>query len=148
MKIIDFKVYLDGGTIEITTDMGIYSFDNRIKSDTKGRLYLGMPFKDNRNLIQDSLELENEIITALKSYRNSFYQNKIDSLIKEYENKQNLKLEFKIEAFDSEGQGICSAQQALVLDIKNNKQEYLILHISDCKYRIDKSGNILEKILQ
>jgi hypothetical protein len=49
MEIKKFEMYRDGGTIELTTDKGIFCFDNRIRSNTKGRLYDGYPKKDNSN---------------------------------------------------------------------------------------------------
>ena len=66
MKITKFSVYKDGGTIEITTDKGIFCFDDRLFSKTSGRLYNGYPKDDDSNLIEDSSELEQEIIKALK----------------------------------------------------------------------------------
>ena len=47
MEIKKFEMYRDGGTIELTTDKGIFCFDERIGSNTKGRLYEGYPKSDN-----------------------------------------------------------------------------------------------------
>ncbi len=55
MEIKKFKIYIDGGTIEITTDKGIFCFDERIRTSTKGRLYDGYPKGDNSNLIENSM---------------------------------------------------------------------------------------------
>ena len=74
-------MFLDGGTILIETDQGDYSFDYRLKTSTEGRLYNGMPKNDNSNIIENSNDLENEIIEALKEYKNEFYQNSIDFII-------------------------------------------------------------------
>lgn len=82
MKIIKFDQYLDGGTTEIITNNGIYCFDSRLGTKTKGKLYNGYPKKDNSNLINDSNEIEKEIIEALKEYKDDFYQLSIDSFIK------------------------------------------------------------------
>jgi hypothetical protein len=75
-------MYKDGGTIEISTDKGVYCFDNRLFSQTKGKLYDGYPKKDNSNLIENSKDLENEIVECLKFYKNDFYQNTINYILK------------------------------------------------------------------
>ncbi len=68
MEILKIDMYLDGGTLEITTDLGIYCIDNRIKSKTKGVLYCGYP-KDNNSNIYDNQELlKGKIINSLKTY--------------------------------------------------------------------------------
>jgi hypothetical protein len=82
MEIKKFEMYRDGGTIELTTDKGIFCFDERIRSNTKGRLYNGYPKKDNSNLIENSDELEQELIDSLKSFKSDFYQSSIDYFIK------------------------------------------------------------------
>jgi hypothetical protein len=82
MEIKKFEMYRDGGTIELTTDKGIFCFDKRIRSNTKGRLYDGYPKKDNSNLIENSDELEQELIDSLKSFKSDFYQSSIDYFIK------------------------------------------------------------------
>ena len=87
MEIKKFKMYLDGGTIELTTDKGIFCFDERIESDTKGRLYEDYPKRDNSNLIENSDDIERELIISLKLYKNNFYQSSIDYFIS---SKQNL----------------------------------------------------------
>ena len=82
MEINNFKIYKDGGTIELTTDKGIFCFDERIRSNTKGRLYDGYPKRDNSNLIENSDDLEQELIDSLKSFKSDFYQSSIDYFIK------------------------------------------------------------------
>ena len=74
-------MYRDGGTIEIETDKGIYCYDNRIMTKTKGCLYENYPKDDNSNLISNSHELEKEIIEALKNYKNDFYRSQINDFI-------------------------------------------------------------------
>ena len=44
---------MDGGTIMITTDEGVYSYDHRIGTATEGRLYKNMPYDDNSNIIDN-----------------------------------------------------------------------------------------------
>ena len=81
MEIKKFEMYRDGGTIELDTDKGIFCFDGRIGSNTKGRLYKGYPKDDNSNLIENSDDLENQLIECLKLYKNDFYQRSIDYFI-------------------------------------------------------------------
>jgi hypothetical protein len=87
MEIKKFEMYLDGGTIKLTTDKGIFCFDERIRSSTKGRLYDGYPKDDNSNLIENSVDLEQELIEQLKLFKSDFYQSSIDYFIS---SKQNL----------------------------------------------------------
>ena len=81
MEIKKFEMFLDGGTIKITTDKGIFCFDYRIHTKTKGMLYNDIPQDDNSNMIENSGELENEIIEALKLFDADFYQTSIEYLI-------------------------------------------------------------------
>ena len=81
MEIKKFEIYYDGGTIELETDNGIFCFDERIGSNTKGRLYNGYPKSDNSNLIENSKDLETELVESLKLYKNAFYQSSIDYFI-------------------------------------------------------------------
>ena len=89
MEINKFKMYLDGGTIELDTDRGIFCFDERIRSNTKGRLYDGYPKSDNSNLIENSEDLEIELIECLKLYKNDFYQSSIDYFINSKQNEKS-----------------------------------------------------------
>ena len=81
MKIEKYSVFLDGKTIQVITNKGTFSFDNRIHSATPGRLYKGFPKDDNSNLIENYDELEKEIIEALKLYHDDFYQSSIEHFI-------------------------------------------------------------------
>ncbi len=80
MKILKFEHYRDGGTIEIITDIGTYCFDGRLSKSnlTRGKLFNGYPKNDNSNIIENSKELENEIVEALKKYEDGFYQGVIN----------------------------------------------------------------------
>jgi len=82
IEIKSFDMYRDGGTIRISTNEGIFCFDDRQMSTTKGRLYYGYPKPDDSNLIENSEELEYKIIKSLKSYKNKLYQKAIDHLVK------------------------------------------------------------------
>ena len=62
---------------------GKYSYDDRIFSTTKGKLYNGYPNGNDSNIIRDSIEIEKKIIYALKDYKNSFYEASIQNLIKD-----------------------------------------------------------------
>ena len=84
MVVTKFNMYSDGGTVEIVTNRGIFCFDNRIGSKTTGRLYNGYPNDNNSNIVEDSIDLENDLIDALKNYKDAFYQSSIDFFIKEH----------------------------------------------------------------
>ena len=77
-------MYRDGGTIEISTDKGIFCIDGRISSHTPGLLYEGYP--DGNNKV-NSPEIESELMESLKTYENEFYQTSIDYLLKTYISK-------------------------------------------------------------
>jgi len=81
MKVTRFNLYRDGGTIEITTDEGIYCVDGRIKSITKGKFFAGYPLPDNSNIVVDSKNLEFKIIEALKNYNDEFFSQTIQYFI-------------------------------------------------------------------
>ena len=91
MKIIKIEVYKDGGTVTITTDMLVYAIDRRLKSKTKGRIFLGYPQYDGSNIIDNSDEIEKEILDGLVKFdfTTHFYKNTIISLIKELKCKFN-----------------------------------------------------------
>jgi len=82
IEIKGFDIYRDGGTIKITTNEGIFCFDDRLMSTTKGRLYFGYPMDDDSNIIENSEELEYKIIKSLKSHKNETYQKSIDHFVK------------------------------------------------------------------
>lgn len=81
MKILSIDSYLDGGSIALETDKGIFCFDDRIRSKTKGRLYNGYPEDDNSNIIENYEESEKEIVEALKIYNDDLYKNSIEILM-------------------------------------------------------------------
>jgi hypothetical protein len=81
MKVLKFNLYRDGGTIEITTDEGVYCVDGRINSITKGDFFLRYPLSDNSNIIRDSKNLELRIIEALKNYEDHFFDKAIKGFI-------------------------------------------------------------------
>ncbi len=81
MVIKKLKMYRDGGTMELETDKGIFCFDKRIDSNTKGRLYKGYPKDDNSNLIENFKNLETELIESLKLCKHNIFQSSIDDLI-------------------------------------------------------------------
>jgi hypothetical protein len=81
MIIIKYDVYKDGGTVEITTDEGVFCFDGRLKSETKDSLYYGYPRKDNSNIMENQTELKKEIIESLKNFKHPFYDPHIGSFI-------------------------------------------------------------------
>lgn len=78
MKIKRVDINRDGGTISITTDTCKYCIDNRLFSETKGKIYLGYPNKDNSNIIDNQDEIKKEI---LESITNSEYEKMIKGLL-------------------------------------------------------------------
>lgn len=86
MKILKFDAYKDGGTIEITTDKGVFCVDNRICTKTKNSLYNGYPKKDNSNIIENSDDLKKEILNALEKYDDVFYSKTIKRFLEENKN--------------------------------------------------------------
>lgn len=86
MKITSFEMWLDGGSISITTDEGQeFWIDNRIETTIKGQLYSGFPLPDKSNLISSIDPIRIAIKEALKQYemeesKKVFYQECIDDL--------------------------------------------------------------------
>ena len=72
MKITDIEQYFDGGTIEIRTNDKIYCFDDRLFTETPYQLYGGYPKDDNSNLIENSIEIQKELIEALNNYDDDY----------------------------------------------------------------------------
>lgn len=68
MEIIKIDSYLDGGTIEITTDDGIYCIDNRLFSKTNGSVFCNYPEDDDSNIAPNQDELKVKIIDALAKF--------------------------------------------------------------------------------
>jgi hypothetical protein len=81
MKVLKFDVYRDGGTIEITTNEGVFCVDGRINTKTRDAFYFGYPNDDDSNVITNSRNLELEIIEALKSYEDIFFDEAIKLFI-------------------------------------------------------------------
>ncbi len=75
MEINKIDGYLDGGTIKIVTKNEIYCIDNRIRSNTKGFVYIGYPKDDNSNIISDQDSITNEILYSIKEYEDSTLDN-------------------------------------------------------------------------
>lgn len=82
MKVLDFEMYFDGGTIGVFTDEGNFYFDGRISSTTENCIYNEYPLDDNTNLIENSEELKIKIIESLRLYKDKFYQDQVDNFIK------------------------------------------------------------------
>jgi hypothetical protein len=68
MEIIKIDSYKDGGTIEITTNIGSYCIDNRLFSKTKGSIFCNYPENNNSNIAPNQDELKVELIDALAKY--------------------------------------------------------------------------------
>lgn len=87
LKLIGFSGYLDGGTIELLTEYEIYCIDKRIRSKTKGFVYLGYPKDDNSNMAQNQDRIKEKLIACVETADDSiFKEHKFDfrsSIIKE-----------------------------------------------------------------
>lgn len=68
MIIKEIVSYLDGGTVEIITDKGIFCVDDRLFTQTKGKLYYGYPWDDNKNIIEDTKSIKDELIKGLSEF--------------------------------------------------------------------------------
>lgn len=77
MKLLNLNKYIDCGSLKITTDNSEYCIDNREKSKTKGKMFLGYPKPDNSNLIKDSKELEKEIFNSIEETINKMNEFKV-----------------------------------------------------------------------
>lgn len=66
MKIFNTKMYLDGGTIEMETNIGTFCIDHRLGTTTPGRLFKGYPKDDLSNLVLNSHDLESKLTEELK----------------------------------------------------------------------------------
>ena len=68
MKIIGFTTYKDGGTVRIITQEESYYIDSRLRTKTKGTIYIGYP-KDDNSIIADNQEkLKKEILLGVEEY--------------------------------------------------------------------------------
>ena len=67
MKVTNTLNYLDGGSTTVFTDEGTWWLDNRLKTETKNRLYTTHP-KQGGVLIENML-LTNLVLEALSEYK-------------------------------------------------------------------------------
>ncbi len=54
LKIIEIQTYRDGGSMEITTNKGVFWLDNRIFTETKGKLFSKYPSDKEAEIISDT----------------------------------------------------------------------------------------------
>ncbi len=74
MEIENIDGYKDGGTIKIVTPLVTYCIDNRLRSTTKGDVYMGYPEKDNSNrviLLQEEVKID--ILRSIEDYEDTFH---------------------------------------------------------------------------
>jgi len=76
--IIDF--YKDGGTMEIVTDKGNFFIDDRISSETKGKIYSEYPKRDNSNVLENQDEIKNHIIKYIEPMKFDYKEHLIELL--------------------------------------------------------------------
>lgn len=67
MKVLKTETYLDGGSTTVFTDEGTWWLDNRLKTETKNRLYTAHP-KQGGVLIENAL-LTSLVIESLSEYK-------------------------------------------------------------------------------
>ena len=91
LEIKKFDVLLDGGSIVIDTNEGIYFIDNRIGSMSINNIYNAIPesLEDYSNMLEgetltDTIE---KLIDGLSNFKNDFYQTTINHIITELKNK-------------------------------------------------------------
>lgn len=84
MKIKEVISYFDGGTIDIVTDRGVYSIDNRLFTKTKGKLFFGYPRDDNKNIMREDevIMIKEELILCLENFPEEKMDSKKDYTIK------------------------------------------------------------------
>lgn len=63
MKVINIKYWLDGGSIGINTDVGLFCIDKRIRTKTPKMIYYNYP--DNLDARVATDDEKNELIEAL-----------------------------------------------------------------------------------
>jgi len=68
MKILEIDGYLDGGTIKLSTDVGVFHIDRRLCSTTIGSIYDGYPKDDNSNINKSYSEVKESLLAALSEY--------------------------------------------------------------------------------
>ena len=67
MKVLRITTYLDGGTLQIETNEGVFCIDDRIRTATKGVVYNGYPRDDNSNQVVDQHSIKERLVDALLS---------------------------------------------------------------------------------
>ena len=67
MKVLNTMIYLDGGSTTVFTDEGTWWLDNRLKTETKNRLYTAHP-KQGGTLIEN-MALTNLVLESLSEYK-------------------------------------------------------------------------------
>ena len=84
MEIINIDYYLDGGTTSITVKsvekIIVYCIDKRIRTKTKGFIYLGYPNKDNSNIVKNQEFIKSVLIELLKKYPGKHSASALSSL--------------------------------------------------------------------
>jgi hypothetical protein len=83
MKIKEVVSYFDGGTVDIVTDRGVYSVDNRLFTKTPGKLFFGYPRDDNKNIMkEDEVDMiKDELLLCLENFSEEKMDAKKDYLI-------------------------------------------------------------------
>lgn len=85
MKAFEYEIeiidsYKDGCTIEIRTNKENFFIDNRLFSETKGKIYLEYPKSDNSNIIENQEEIKLLILEIINDVE-SVYKDNIIKLL-------------------------------------------------------------------
>lgn len=83
-QIKDIDVYKDGGSVKLSTNIGVFFIDNRIATQTRLELYDAYP--DRGELIEDSKTIKEQLLRALEGYQHNFYSPDTIEMIKGYLN--------------------------------------------------------------
>lgn len=67
MEILKYSIYRDGGTIGVSTKNSEYCIDNRIRSNTKGMIYVEYPNTDSSNTVVNQDSMRKEILNYFEN---------------------------------------------------------------------------------
>lgn len=68
MEILRIEMFRDGGTIEVTTDNGVYCIYDGFNHTYEGKVFNGYPNDDFLNQHTNQEQIQNEILESLKTF--------------------------------------------------------------------------------
>jgi hypothetical protein len=66
MRVVHITAYLDGGTVAIVTDEGVFCIDRRVNTSTPGKIYEGYPEMNNSNIMADQQKIRDMLHQAVQ----------------------------------------------------------------------------------